>query len=78
MSKIRRVRGAGNTDTLRWAESLSEHEAILTALKDPPHEDLPRILQTHSENTAREVMAVLGRTRHSAASDEIPQVAASS
>ncbi len=77
MSKVHRARGAANTDTLRWAESLSEHEAILTALNDPLHEDLPQILRTHSENTAREVMAVLGRTSGLGASGEVSQVEAS-
>ncbi|MFM0234800.1 GntR family transcriptional regulator [Paraburkholderia sediminicola] len=63
MSKVHRARGAANADTLRWAESMSEHEAILAALTDPAHKHLPRILRAHSENTAREVMSVLNRAR---------------
>ncbi|WP_087734933.1 GntR family transcriptional regulator [Paraburkholderia piptadeniae] len=68
MSKVHRARGAANADTLRWAESLGEHEAILAALEDPDHANLPQILREHSENTAREVLAVLNRTRGDAAS----------
>lgn len=63
MSKVHRARGAANADTLRWAESASEHEAILAALEDPAHRDLPRILREHSENTAREVLDVLMRSQ---------------
>lgn len=59
MSKVHRARGVANADTLRWAESMSEHELILSALTDPAHERLPEILREHSQNTAREVMAVL-------------------
>ncbi|SAL59485.1 GntR family transcriptional regulator [Caballeronia arvi] len=61
MAKVHRARGAANADTLRWAESASEHEAILAALEDPAHEGLPAVLREHSENTAREVLAVLMR-----------------
>jgi DNA-binding GntR family transcriptional regulator len=68
MSKVHRARGAANADTLRWAESLGEHEAILAALEDPDHANLPQILREHSENTAREVLAVLNRTRGNGAS----------
>ncbi|MEM5433714.1 GntR family transcriptional regulator [Paraburkholderia diazotrophica] len=68
MSKVHRARGAANADTLRWAESLGEHEAILAALEDSGHANLPQILREHSENTAREVLAVLNRTRGNAAS----------
>ncbi|HKT99374.1 MAG TPA: GntR family transcriptional regulator [Paraburkholderia sp.] len=68
MSKVHRARGAANADMLRWSESMDEHEAILAALEDVTHADLPRILRMHSENTAREVLAVLGRTRANAAS----------
>jgi hypothetical protein len=46
---------------LRWAESASEHDAILAALTDPKHRDLPRILREHSQNTARKVLAALLR-----------------
>lgn len=63
MSKVHRARGAANTDMLRWSESMEEHEAILAALDDPTHADLPQILRAHSENTAREVLAVLNRMR---------------
>jgi DNA-binding GntR family transcriptional regulator len=77
MSKVHRARGAANADTLRWAESLAEHEAILAALVDPAHEGLPQILRTHSENTAREVMSVLDRTRASVGSGEAASAEAS-
>ncbi|WP_179405476.1 GntR family transcriptional regulator [Burkholderia guangdongensis] len=70
MAKVHRARGAANTDTLRWAESLSEHEAILAALDDPEHARLPRILREHSENTAREVLMLLGRMRENASAPE--------
>jgi DNA-binding GntR family transcriptional regulator len=70
MSKVHRARGAANADTLRWAESLSEHEAIMQALADPAHADLTQILRAHSENTAREVMAILERTRASDTPDK--------
>ena len=63
MSKVHRGRGAANADMLRWAESASEHEAILAALEDPAHEGLPAILREHSQNTAREVLAVLERAK---------------
>nr|WP_175195891.1 GntR family transcriptional regulator [Paraburkholderia caffeinitolerans] len=66
MSKVHRARGAANTDILRWSESMDEHDAILAALEDPAHTDLPRILREHSENTASEVLAVLNRARASA------------
>ena len=72
MSKVHRARGAANADTLRWAESMNEHEAILAALTDPAHSGLPEILRTHSENTAREVMAVPGRARFHADSQAHP------
>lgn len=62
MSKVHRARGAANTDTLRWAESLNEHEDIMAALADPDHAVLPQVLRSHSENTAREVLAILDRT----------------
>ncbi|WP_418789304.1 GntR family transcriptional regulator [Paraburkholderia pallida] len=68
MAKVHRARGAANADMLRWSESMDEHEAILAALEDPAHADLPEILRTHSENTAREVLAVLDRTRANSAS----------
>lgn len=61
MAKVHRARGSANADDLRWAESLKEHEAILRALTERAHAGLPDILRTHSENTAREVMAVLRR-----------------
>jgi DNA-binding GntR family transcriptional regulator len=63
MSKVHRGRGAANTDILRWSESMDEHEEILAALEDPAHANLPQILRAHSENTAREVLAVLHRAR---------------
>jgi DNA-binding GntR family transcriptional regulator len=66
MSKVHRARGAANADMLRWAESLGEHDAILAALEDPEHANLPQVLREHSENTAREVLAVLNRTRGNA------------
>jgi DNA-binding GntR family transcriptional regulator len=69
MSKVHRARGAANADTLRWAESASEHEAILAALEDTAHRDLPRILREHSENTAREVLEVLMRSQDGPVSD---------
>ncbi|CAM2166689.1 HTH gntR-type domain-containing protein [Paraburkholderia sacchari] len=73
MAKVHRARGAANTDVLRWSESMVEHDAILAALEDPAHADLPRILREHSENTASEVLAVLKRARASApaARDEV-------
>ncbi|MGU7769978.1 GntR family transcriptional regulator [Burkholderia sp. MR1-5-21] len=70
MSKVHRARGAANTDTLRWAESLGEHDAIMQALADPAHAELPQILRAHSENTAREVLAILERARGTSAPDE--------
>lgn len=63
MSKVHRARGAANADTLRRAESLGEHEAIMQALADPSHAALPQVLRNHSENTAREVLAILERAR---------------
>jgi DNA-binding GntR family transcriptional regulator len=63
MAKVHRARGAANADTLRWAESASEHEAIIAALQDTAHADLARILREHSENTAREVLEVLMRSQ---------------
>ncbi|RQR60998.1 GntR family transcriptional regulator [Burkholderia sp. Bp9126] len=63
MSKVHRARGAANADTLRWAESLGEHESIMQALADPSHAALPQVLRSHSENTAREVLAILERAR---------------
>ncbi|SAL47293.1 GntR family transcriptional regulator [Caballeronia humi] len=71
MSKVHRARGAANADTLRWAESASEHEAILAALEDAERRDLPRILREHSENTAREVLAVLMRARGDAPAGDL-------
>src|ERR1700712_3284448 len=61
IAKVHRVRGAANADTLRWAESASENEAILAALTDKDQDDLPRILHEHAENAAREVLALLRR-----------------
>ncbi|WP_321797849.1 GntR family transcriptional regulator [Caballeronia sp. J97] len=75
MSKVHRARGAANADTLRWAESASEHEAILAALEDPAHEALPTILREHSENTAREVLAVLERAKGDAPAARIGDLA---
>lgn len=63
MAKVHRARGAPNADTLRWAESASEHEAILAALQGTAHVDLARILREHSEDTAREVLDVLMRSQ---------------
>lgn len=68
MAKVHRARGAANADMLRWSVSMDEHEAILATLEDPAHADLPEILRTNSENTAREVLAVLNRTRANTAS----------
>ncbi|WP_196493208.1 hypothetical protein [Burkholderia stagnalis] len=61
MSKVHRARGAANADTLRRAESLGEHEAIMQALADPSHAALPQVPRNRSENTAREVLAILER-----------------
>ncbi|WP_028221957.1 hypothetical protein [Paraburkholderia oxyphila] len=44
-----RERGAANAGWLRWSESMDEHEAILAALEDPAHADLPQIPRMHSE-----------------------------
>ncbi|WP_196482049.1 hypothetical protein [Burkholderia stagnalis] len=63
MSKVHRARGAANADTLRRAESLGEHEAIMQALADPSRAALPQVLRNRSENTAREVLAILERAR---------------
>ncbi|WP_277184165.1 GntR family transcriptional regulator [Caballeronia sp. BR00000012568055] len=63
MAKVHRARGAANADSLRWAESANEHEAIIAALQDKAHADLARILREHSENTAREVLDVLMRSQ---------------
>jgi DNA-binding GntR family transcriptional regulator len=78
MAKVHRARGAANADTLRWAESASEHEAILAALTDPEHRDLPRILREHSENTAREVLAVLMHASGDAPAGDLAREEASS
>ncbi|SQA61706.1 GntR family transcriptional regulator [Burkholderia cepacia] len=34
----------------------------MAALADPDHAVLPQVLRSHSENTAREVLAILDRT----------------
>jgi DNA-binding GntR family transcriptional regulator len=75
MSKVHRARGAANADTLRWAESASEHEAILAALEDPARDGLPAVLREHSENTAREVLAVLERAKRDAPAARIGDLA---
>ncbi|WP_185640471.1 hypothetical protein [Burkholderia stagnalis] len=74
MSKVHRARGAANADTLRRAESLGEHEAIMQALADPSHAALPQVLRNHSENTAREVLAILMQALADPSHAALPQV----
>ncbi|MGO4308044.1 MULTISPECIES: GntR family transcriptional regulator [unclassified Cupriavidus] len=62
MSKVHRARGAANADMLRWQESHEEHEAIMAALREPGRPRLAQVLRWHSENTAREVLAVVARS----------------
>ena len=59
MTKIHRARGIANADTLRWKESLTEHDALIEALRSPDRQALPRLLREHSEHTSQEVMKVL-------------------
>ncbi|MGH8806313.1 MAG: GntR family transcriptional regulator [Noviherbaspirillum sp.] len=59
MTKIHRARGVANADTLRWNESLAEHEDIFVAMRKRDRDALPRLLREHSEHTGREVMKVL-------------------
>jgi DNA-binding GntR family transcriptional regulator len=62
MSKIHRARGAANADSLRWQESHEEHEAIMSALREPGRPRLASALRAHSENTAKEVLSVVARS----------------
>lgn len=62
MSKVHRARGAANADMLRWQESHEEHEAIMSALREPGRPRLAQVLRGHSENTAKEVLTVVART----------------
>jgi DNA-binding GntR family transcriptional regulator len=59
MTKIHRARGVANADTLRWQESLAEHEAIIEAMRNADQQTLRRLLREHSEHTAHEVMKAL-------------------
>lgn len=59
MTKIHRARGVANADSLRWQESLAEHEAIIAAMRASDRQALRRLLREHSEHTAQEVMKVL-------------------
>lgn len=59
MTKIHRARGVANADSLRWQESLAEHEAIIEAMRASDQQALRRLLREHSEHTAQEVMKAL-------------------
>ena len=59
MTKIHRARGVANADSLRWQESLAEHEAIIGAMRASDQQALRRLLREHSEHTAHEVMKAL-------------------
>jgi len=59
MTKIHRARGVANADSLRWQESLAEHEAIIEAIRASDQDALKRLLREHSEHTAQEVMKAL-------------------
>lgn len=59
MTKIHRARGIANAESLRWKESLAEHEAIIEAMRSSDREVLRRLLREHSEHTAQEVMKAL-------------------
>ena len=58
MAKIHRARGVANAESLRWQESLLEHEQIMIALRASAA-GLPQVLREHSEHTAAEVMKAL-------------------
>ncbi len=57
--RIRRARFRANMDDARWAEAVTEHEAILTALRARDGDRLADLLQSHIEHKQAVVQASL-------------------
>ncbi len=57
--KIRRARAQANYDSLRWAESVREHDAIMRALRARRGDVLAERLREHNAHTGRVVIAQL-------------------
>jgi len=60
--RIARVRHLANLSDIRWEESLSEHEAIMAALRSRDPALLGRTLRKHLRNTQRGVIAVMNES----------------
>jgi len=59
--KIRRARAQANYDTIRWAESVREHIAIMRALRSRRKDRLAVQMQRHNERTGKVVVEQLRR-----------------
>jgi DNA-binding GntR family transcriptional regulator len=60
--RIARVRHLANLSDMRWEESLSEHEAIMSALRSRDPVRLGQTLRDHLRNTQRGVIAVMNES----------------
>jgi DNA-binding GntR family transcriptional regulator len=61
-AKVRRARFAANLSDARWAEAVTEHDAILAALKARDGATLAQVLQQHLEHKFKAVTDALRST----------------
>jgi DNA-binding GntR family transcriptional regulator len=60
-AKVRRARFRANLSSVRWAESIAEHETFMAALAERDAERFATLLEEHSRHTGTVVCQALGR-----------------